>query len=97
MGVPTSEVGYTSAMPRREDHEVHNDMWGHGGGGTFGTKNPVKLDDRLYTLWSKTPCFQSFHLCTDTLLQHFINIYIAYKTHRIMPGDCPRQTRYRCL
>jgi len=23
MGVPTSEVGYTSAMPRSEDHEVH--------------------------------------------------------------------------
>jgi len=23
MGVPTSEVGYTSTMPRREDHEVH--------------------------------------------------------------------------
>jgi len=22
MGVPSSEVGYTSAMPRREDHEV---------------------------------------------------------------------------
>ena len=22
MGVPTSEVGYTSAMPRTEDHEV---------------------------------------------------------------------------
>jgi len=21
MGVPTSEVGYTAAMPRREDHE----------------------------------------------------------------------------
>jgi len=31
MGVPTSEVGYTSAMPRREDHEVHKDMWGHWG------------------------------------------------------------------
>jgi len=28
MGVPTSEVGLTSAMPRREDHEVHKDMWG---------------------------------------------------------------------
>ena len=28
MGVPTSEVGYTSAMPRKEDHEVHKDMWG---------------------------------------------------------------------
>ena len=23
MGVPTSEVGYTSAIPRTEDHEVH--------------------------------------------------------------------------
>jgi len=30
MGVPTSEVGYTSAMPRREDHEVNKDMWGIG-------------------------------------------------------------------
>jgi len=27
MGVPSSEVGYTPAMPRREDHEVHKDMW----------------------------------------------------------------------
>ena len=27
MGVPTSEVGYTAAMPRREDHEVHKGMW----------------------------------------------------------------------
>jgi len=31
MGVPTSEVGYISAMPRREGHEVHKDMWGHWG------------------------------------------------------------------
>jgi len=31
MGVPTSEVGYTSAMSRREDQEVHKDMWGHWG------------------------------------------------------------------
>ena len=29
MGVPTSEVGYTAAMSRREDHEVHKDMWWH--------------------------------------------------------------------
>jgi len=30
MGVLTSEVSYTPAMPRREDHEVHKDMWwGH--------------------------------------------------------------------
>ena len=26
MGVPASEVGYTPAMPRREDHEVHKDF-----------------------------------------------------------------------
>ena len=31
MGVPTSEVGYTAAMPRREDHEVYKDMWWHWG------------------------------------------------------------------
>ena len=31
MGVPTSEVGYTPAMPRRDGHEVHKDMWGHWG------------------------------------------------------------------
>ena len=29
MGVPTSEVDYTPAMPGREDHEDHKDMWGH--------------------------------------------------------------------
>jgi len=29
MGLPTSEVSYTPAMPRREDHEVHKDMWWH--------------------------------------------------------------------
>jgi len=29
MGVPNSEVGYTSAMPRRDDHEFHKDMWKH--------------------------------------------------------------------
>ena len=37
MGVPTSEVGYTPTMPRREDHEVHK---GHvvalGGGESNG-------------------------------------------------------------
>jgi len=39
MGVPTSEVGYTPAMPTREDHEVHK---GHvvalGGGGEDSTE-----------------------------------------------------------
>ena len=31
MSVPTFEVGYTPAMPRREDHEVHKNMWSHWG------------------------------------------------------------------
>jgi len=30
MGVPTSEIGYTFAMPRREDHEVRKGHVGHG-------------------------------------------------------------------
>jgi len=29
MSVPTSEVGYTSAMPSREDHEVRQGHVGH--------------------------------------------------------------------
>jgi len=29
MGVPSSKVGYTTAMPRREDHEVLKDMRWH--------------------------------------------------------------------
>ena len=33
MGVPTSEVGYTSAMPRKEDHEVRQGHVGELGGG----------------------------------------------------------------
>ena len=40
MGDPTSEVGNTYAMPRKEDHEVHKDMWGNGGGEII-----VKPDD----------------------------------------------------
>ena len=31
MGFPTSEISYTPAMPKREDHEVHKEMWGHWG------------------------------------------------------------------
>jgi len=47
MGVPTSEVCYTSAMPRREDHKVHKDMWGHWGGKKVNgvtCQTPLKTD-----------------------------------------------------
>jgi hypothetical protein len=29
MVVPTSDVGYITAMPRREVHKVHENMWWH--------------------------------------------------------------------
>ena len=46
MGVPTSEVGYTSAMPRREDHEVHKRTCGgiEGGGSTVNTQHMQEPD-----------------------------------------------------
>ena len=37
-GVPTSEVGYTPAMPRREDHSVHYDTRWH-----WGEKIKIKI------------------------------------------------------
>jgi hypothetical protein len=46
MSAPNSEVGYTTAMPRREDYEVHKDMWG-GGGGISQNKFPVRGNKRL--------------------------------------------------
>jgi len=44
MGVPTSEVGYTSAMPRREDHEAHKDMWGHWRNKKKNKKKIIKIN-----------------------------------------------------
>jgi len=43
MGVPTSDVGYTSAMPRREDQEVRK---GHVG--ALGEKKNIQF----YTAYS---------------------------------------------
>jgi hypothetical protein len=45
MGVPTSEVGYTSATPRRGDHEVHK---GHvvtlkGGGYIYRKQEQINI------------------------------------------------------
>jgi len=47
MGVPTSEVGYTAAMPRREDHEVHMDMW------WYGTNKKFVFSEELSEISSK--------------------------------------------
>jgi hypothetical protein len=54
MGVPTSEVGYTAAMTRREDHEVHKDMWRH------WTKKYIKL--KLIFLFEKVKASSDRHI-----------------------------------
>ena len=60
MGVPTSEVGYTPAVPRREDHEVHKRTCGGIGGKFFPEndgfykimwKNIVQLGRPQMTSW----------------------------------------------
>jgi len=48
MGVPTSEVGYTPAMPRREDREVHKDMWGIGEGKSRFDRILTKITGTLH-------------------------------------------------
>jgi len=45
MGVPASEVRYTPAIPRMEDHEVHKDMWDIGG----GKKKKKKCSEYLHS------------------------------------------------
>jgi len=47
MGVPTSEVGYASAMPRKEAQEVHIDMWGH-----WGEKHSAYQKDEDGSRWT---------------------------------------------
>ena len=44
MGVPTSEVGYTPAMPKREDHEVRKDIGEGGGKKGLGVRNFTAWD-----------------------------------------------------
>jgi len=52
MGVPTSEVGYTAAMPRREDHEVHKGI---------GPKNKRRLiNDKSEDIRKETVLIQSW-------------------------------------
>jgi len=63
MGVPTSEVGYTSAMPRREAHEVHKDMWGH-----WKEKNKNKKTTHSLIYVSTTIIYWVIHAtCFDLL------------------------------
>jgi hypothetical protein len=55
MGVPTSEVGYTPVMPRREDHEVHKRTCGGIGGGEGYTLFKIKIFTFLFSQYKKIP------------------------------------------
>ena len=61
MGVPTSEFGYTAAMPRREDHEVHKDMWWH------WTKKKILFMFMLYVLCKERTGIYSISKSMDAL------------------------------
>jgi len=90
MGVPTSEVGYTPAMPRREDHEVHKDMGWHWEGKkksacvcvcvcvcVFGAF--VVLDNKLYLYIYIIACIYLASLHVSTITVFFrCNTYKCY-------------------
>jgi hypothetical protein len=43
MGAPTSEVGYTIATTRRENHEVHKNKWWEKKKITFASVGELKI------------------------------------------------------
>jgi hypothetical protein len=78
MGVPTSEVGYTTAMPRREDYEVHKDMWWHW----------IKIKKKKH-YFAKFPLYG---LCQDLTPSHHLTKFIeslfgSFSSH-IHPALC---------
>ena len=73
MGVPTSEVGYTPAMPRREDHEVHK---GHvvalGEKHYWFRENPLNHTDTFYFIIQTYKCMKflqdvQFHMRSSNI------------------------------
>ena len=97
MGVPTSEVGYTPAMPRREDHEVHK---GHVV--ALDQKNTylfiylfiyLCFADRasLYNLsnwptWCTKSCFIRSLLYSSTCFEHYCSHHQEVKLHYTASG-----------
>jgi len=58
MDVPTSEVGYTSAMPRREVHEVRKGHVGHW----------IKKKTSIIYVETKVRIFSSLNSCLQDVL-----------------------------
>jgi hypothetical protein len=57
MGVPISEVGYTPAMSRREEHEVHKRTCG-GIGGKKNCKHEERAKSEQKMIQYKAICHQ---------------------------------------
>jgi hypothetical protein len=53
MSVPTSEVGYTPAIPRREDHEIHKRTCGDIGKKNIDTQINGLMDNQYQKLNKK--------------------------------------------
>ena len=105
MGVPTSEVGYTPAMPRREDHEVHKDMWWHwGGGGHVVALDKEKqfcfMRNELSTSVKQNQCSRvrfsthCFRMC-HIMDAHFTPIYSVSRTVTTYIGVNYRNSKQR--
>jgi len=77
MGVPTSEVGYTSAMPRREDHEIHKDMWRHWWGKKKDRERHWGTFMQQLSLW-KSNTYYTFSVCVCSLSYPACNMREPY-------------------
>jgi len=78
MGVPTSEVGYTPAMPRREDHEVHRDMWWH-----WTKKKNIAMNTSDNLLYINEP--DESNPLTLYFLKNNFNIFLRPKLRSSVP------------
>ena len=85
MGVATSEVGYTSAMPRREDHEVHKGHVVAWGGGRSGIHLCFVLDFAFASY--KRPVFGTF---SAKLHSHFLSL----QHDRILDLNCSNSSEW---
>jgi len=77
MGVPTSEGGYTAAMPRRENHEVHKGVWWH-----WEKKSRLSYTKRVV----KIPVWQfgKWYLLTDChKMNTFLKSIEKYKNTKV--------------
>ena len=68
MGVPTREVGYTSAMPRREDHEVRKGHVGHWIKKKKFRKIHLRKTAMVTCRWKHIHCCHTGHSRFDELL-----------------------------